>query len=93
MITLTLRSQLLLYGDSMILAECIFSQFATAVRFPVHVFASWPSRGGECKFSQTGRTRAYAVTRSLSRHAARKHSSKEEEEEEEPEFDSSGDEI
>ena len=29
MITLTLRSQLLLYGDSMILAECIFSQFAT----------------------------------------------------------------
>ena len=63
MITLTLRSQLLLYGDSMILAECIFSQFATgevsSAYFRKLAISGWRVR----KFSQTGRTRAYAVTR------------------------------
>ena len=45
------------YGDSMILAKCVFSQSATGEVSRAHIFASWPmarSRGGECKFSQTG---------------------------------------
>ena len=37
-----------LYGDSTILAVCIFSQSATGEVFPVHIFASWPYLGVGC---------------------------------------------
>jgi hypothetical protein len=66
------------------------------VRFPVHIFASWPSGWGVQIFARNGPNARLSMCRNtltVQTHAARKHSSKEEEEEEEPEFDSSGDEI
>ena len=45
-----------LYGDSMILAECIFSQSATGEVSSAYFRKLAISRGGECKFSQTGPT-------------------------------------
>ena len=47
-----------LYGDSMILAECIFSQSATGELSSAYFRKLAISRGGECKFSQTGPTNA-----------------------------------
>ena len=43
-----------LYGDSMILAVCIFSQSATGEVSCAYFRKLAISRGGECKFSQTG---------------------------------------
>ena len=70
----------------MILAECIFSQSATGEVSSAYFRKLAISRGEECKFSQTGQTRAYAVT-------GEGGEEEQEEGEEGPEFDSSGDEI
>ena len=86
------------YGDSMILAVCIFSQSATGEVSSAYFRKLAISRGGECKFSQTGPTRAYARNTLVNclpdmRPASTSKRKRSEEEEEEPEFDSSGDEI
>ena len=54
------RGAPLLYGDGMILAVCIFSQSATGEVSSAYFRKLAISRGGKCKFSQTGQTRAYA---------------------------------
>ena len=80
----------------MILAVCIFSQSATGEVSCAYFRKLAISRGGECKFSQTGPTRAYArntLTVPDMRPASTSKRKRSEEEEEEPEFDSSGDEI
>ena len=48
------RCSLRSYGDSMILAKCIFSQSATGEVSSAYFRKLAISRGGECKFSQTG---------------------------------------
>ena len=70
----------------MILAGCIFSQSATGEVSSAYFRKLAISRGGECKFSQTGPQRRRGG-------GGGRHEEEEEEEEEEPEFDSSGDEI
>ena len=49
-----LSNVLSIYGDSMIWAGCIFSQSATGEVSSAYFRKLAISRGGECKFSQTG---------------------------------------
>ena len=49
----------------MILAECIFSQSATGEVSSAYFRKLAISRGGECKFSQMGPTRAYLCRNTL----------------------------
>ena len=57
----------LVYGDSMILAVCIFSQSATGEVSCAYFRKLAISRGGECKFSQTGPNARLQYARTVTR--------------------------